>query len=255
MTRRILITRPRNDAEPLARELRARGIDTLIQPMMTVETVPGPSIDVGGVQAVLATSANGVRALATRCENRSLPLFAVGDATARTATALGFEHVESAGGDVEDLAALVVRRLDSREGSLLHAAGTALAGDLAGSLNAAGFAYRREVLYEARAIAALPPAAIEAIRAATLDGVALFSPRTARILVDLTASAGLASAVVGLTAYCLSPAVAERARRLSWRAVVVASRPETAALVDAIAGEQPSSRLQHFVSPERNDPC
>ena len=43
-------------------------------------------------QAILVTSANGARALAEATEQRSKPIFAVGDTTAATAEGLGFTH-------------------------------------------------------------------------------------------------------------------------------------------------------------------
>src|SRR5229473_1898951 len=110
-----LITRPIEDAGELAAALSLRG-----------------------VQAVLFTSANGARAFARATARRDLAVIAVGDATARTARALGFADIASAGGDVGDLAALVAARLDPRRGALLHAAGSVVAGDLAARLRAAG---------------------------------------------------------------------------------------------------------------------
>ena len=51
-------------------------------------------LDLDGVQALIATSANGVRAFAARDPRRSLPVCAVGDATARAASDAGFADVE-----------------------------------------------------------------------------------------------------------------------------------------------------------------
>src|SRR5580704_6305794 len=108
---RALITRPRAEAEALAALLGARGIETVIEPL--IEIAHGAAIlpELIGVQAILCTSANGVRALARASAERGLPVLAVGDATAARARAEGFRRVESAGGDVEDLAYLVGRRL------------------------------------------------------------------------------------------------------------------------------------------------
>ena len=149
-TRRILITRPREDAEPLAALLAEHGIDSLIEPLMLAEILAGETLDLAGVQALIATSANGVRAFAARDPCRSIPVCCVGDATARAAREAGFADVSSAAGDVEALAEMIVGRHDPADGAFLHIAGTVTAGDLAGRLQASGFAYRRAVLYEMR---------------------------------------------------------------------------------------------------------
>src|SRR5438067_9042653 len=93
-----LVTRPRAEAEGLAAALDARGIAALIEPLLDISYRDAPPPDLAGVQAILCTSANGVRALARLSEDRAPPLFAVGEATAARARAEGFARVESAGG-------------------------------------------------------------------------------------------------------------------------------------------------------------
>ena len=233
-TRTVLVTRPVEDAEPLIRLLAETGIVGLPEPMLTIVAEASAPPDLDGVQALLMTSANGVRAFAARSAERSLPLLAVGDATARAAREAGFTTVASAGGDVEDLARLAVARLDPAGGVVLHVAGSRVAGDLAGRLAEAGFDCRRTVLYRAETAQRLSPAATAAIAERRLDGVLFFSPRTATTFVRLIERAGLVAAAVGMDAFCLSPAVAEAARVLRWRRVVIAERPDQDSLLAAI---------------------
>src|SRR5665213_211416 len=158
MTMRALVTRPRLQAETFAAELARRGVEPVVEPLIEIADCLAALPEFAGVQAILCTSVNGVRALARATGDRQAPVFAVGDATARAARAAGFERVESAGGDVGDLARLVCGRLRPGGGRLLHVAGSAVAGDLAGRLGASGFAVERAVLYQAHAVAALTPA-------------------------------------------------------------------------------------------------
>jgi len=108
---RALITRPRGEAESLAGLLARRGIEAVIEPLIEIINRNTPVPDFTAVQAILCTSANGARALAGASGERGVPLFAVGEATARAACAAGFRQVEGAGGDVGDLARLVGWRL------------------------------------------------------------------------------------------------------------------------------------------------
>lgn len=238
MTLRILVTRPREDAAPLAEALAGLGIEPVLEPLMCIEFIDGPPLDLDGIQALLVTSANGVRAFCNRDSRRHLPVFAVGGATAKAAHMAGFAAVSSASGDVAALAALVCGRLRAEGGDLLHVAGTRLAGDLAGMLAGNEFNCRREVLYGANVAAALSAEAVRDLEEGGLDGVVFFSPRTASVFAALVRRAGLEESAAALAAFCLSPAVAGKAEALSWGRVVIARRPEQDALVQAIGDFQ-----------------
>src|SRR3954447_6437850 len=104
--RRTLVTRPRAETMALAEALAARGIEAVIEPLLDIHYRDEPAPALAGVQAVLCTSVNGVRALARLSRERDVALFAVGEASAARARGEGFARVESAGGNVEDLARL-----------------------------------------------------------------------------------------------------------------------------------------------------
>ena len=229
------VTRPVEDAVPLGRALEAAGHAVIVCPMMDVVLQPHP-LDLVGVQALLATSANGVRALAASTPRRDLPLFAVGPATANAARTAGFAAVEVAGGDGKALTALVGVRLDPAKGRLMHAAGSITAGDLKRRLEALGFSVERHVLYDARPRRGLPPPLAAALREGKLDGVLLFSPRTARLLCENIAAEGLEAGVRGARALCLSQAVAQAARALPFSRIEIAQTPDEAAMVALAAG-------------------
>lgn len=230
---RILVTRPLEDVGPLVAALQARGHEAVVEPMLSIErradvVLPLP---LDGVQALLFTSANGVRAFADLAAARDLPVFAVGEASAAAARAAGFSTVDSADGDVADLARLVRARLDPGKGALFHPAASQLAGDLQGALEDAGFTLRRAVLYEAQPAVEVSPALRRALTAGDLDAAIFFSPRTARTFAGLVERAGLAAACARLQAICLSEAVAARLEALPWARVLVAARPEQDAVL------------------------
>lgn len=232
---RVLITRPRDDAQALAETLAARGVDSLIEPLLEIRLLPADDLDLTGVQAILLTSANGARAVAAATAARETPVLAVGEATAAAAGIAGFVEVSAAGGDVETLAALVEQCCDPRAGPLLHVSGSVVAGDLAGRLGGRGFTIRRAVLYEACPVSALSTAAVAAVADGAIDAVLLFSPRTARAFVTLAREAGLAARLARVRALCLSAAVAEAAGAATWREIRVADRPDQAALLALVS--------------------
>ena len=229
---RVLITRPEGDAGALAERLTAQGHEVILAPLLVVSQLDGPALDLNAVAAVLLTSANGARALANRTTARDIPVFTVGDATARAARTLGFSDVASAQGDVVDLIAVVCRTLAPCR--LIHVAASVSAGDLAGELGKAGFTVERVIAYEARPAMVLPEAAARALQAGEVDAALFYSPRTARIFVDLARQAGLERALIQVTAAALSEAVAATLQSLVWRRIVIAKEPTEAALLSAI---------------------
>src|SRR5258706_7453594 len=96
---RLLVTRPRDDAEAFAKALCARGHVAIVAPLMEMRVVAGAPVALEGVQGVLATSANGVRALAARTTPRDVTIYAVGPQTAEAAREAGLTVVISAEGD------------------------------------------------------------------------------------------------------------------------------------------------------------
>ena len=174
-----LITRAYEDSILLAKELRALNIHPIIDPLLEVNYLNGPELPLTGVQALLMTSANGVRAFAKRSNNQSILVCAVGDATAREAENQGFISVKSASGNVESLIKLVSESLQPEDGLLYHATGTLIAGDLKRELGLLGFNYRREVLYSIKEAKAFSKSIVESFYSRKIGSVLLYSPRTA----------------------------------------------------------------------------
>ncbi len=221
----LIVTRPAAESEALARQLTELGHQVLIEPMLKIRPVDSPDLDLAGAAALLLTSANGVRALAQQTERRDLSVLAVGAATAATARDAGFADVEAAGGDVVALAALVRQRLKPADGVLVHVAGSAVAGNLAGDLGADGYQVRRCVLYGAETSTRLSAPCRRALAAGEIDGVLFFSPRSATTFVKLLQCDGLAEACRAVDLYGLSAAVAEAGAEVTWRRQNIAAMP------------------------------
>lgn len=235
---RLLVTRPEPDASRQAEKLRELGHEPVLAPLLTIETIPGVPLDLDQAQAVIVTSRNVLRAMAARpelIEARNLPLYAVGDATARLAAELGFRQIVTGPGTGEQLADLIARELDPGNGTLVHLAGGMLAFDLKSALEAKGFTIRQPVLYSAVQAKALPPEALALMREGRLDGAIFMSPRTAAIFTTLTAAEGVVTQASQLRCYCLSQSVADALAPISAK-IAVAPHPSEEELLALIAG-------------------
>jgi uroporphyrinogen-III synthase len=228
------VTRPRENSEALAAALAARGIQAVVEPLMQVHYREPVALDLTGVQAVLCTSANGVRALAQASKERGMLLLAVGDATAMRARSEGFTAVESAAGDVTDLARLAEARLRPQNGAVLHVAGSVVAGNLVEALSERGFQVERRILYKAQPAVSLSQATVGALHSGSIDFALFFSPRTAAIFAKLAAAGGVAGCCATITALSISRAADAPLADLRWLDRRVAERPNQSALLAAL---------------------
>ncbi|HEY5339106.1 MAG TPA: uroporphyrinogen-III synthase [Rhizomicrobium sp.] len=228
---RVLVTRPIEDAPEIADRLKMRGHSALIAPLLQIRFHDGPEISLDGVQAILATSANGVRAIMRRTPRRDVALFAVGPQTAHEAERAGFLHVKNAQGDGDALARATRKWADPGKGALLHAAGAEAPKSLAVALAQTGFTVRREVLYEAVSETHLPDRAAAALRGGEIDAVLHFSPRSARVFRECALREKLAGNCANVMALCISPATASALNGLTFREIRVAETPDQAALL------------------------
>jgi uroporphyrinogen-III synthase len=224
---RLLVTRPREDAEALKAKLERLGHEVILSPLLAIAPRPDVEIPLARYQLIALTSANALRCLAGNRHLdrlRPVPVMAVGPQSAAAARQAGFAEITEAGGDGEGLARHIMAHAKPEAGPILYLSGLDTASDFAGRLARAGFEVTRVIAYEAR------PAAALAAEAARAQGVLLYSPRSARLWLDLAVKGAIAADV--MTHFCLSPNIAAIlpdgfARR-------VAARPDEDALLEII---------------------
>ena len=233
---RFLVTRPDPHGGRTAARLRAAGAGAVLAPMLQVVPEPAPELALAGIGALAVTSRVAIAMLAGRPDLdqlRGLPLFAVGDATAADARALGFTDVCSADGDVGALAELI--RAAAPAGRVLHLAGHVRAGDLVALLGAAGIAAAVVVVYRAEPVARLPDEAVAALRAGTLDASLVYSARTGAALIAAADASGVGAEVRALPAFAISAQAAGPLVAAGVAAVRWPDHPDETALL-ALAG-------------------
>jgi uroporphyrinogen-III synthase len=229
---RVLVTRPAEDARATAEALRKRGHEPILAPLFSIRPLQA---DFGGrFDAVVATSANALRALDAHSANRlaKTPLFAVGDATAAAGRARGFHDIRSARGDADDLARLVQLALPTG-GRMLRLAGRDRR-DAPFMTLSPTYQFTLVETYEAVAEDALPPDVSAMLHRGAIGAVLHFSPRAAKHFADLMEALPPAPDLLHV---CISAA----ARDQRFTRVRVAARPTTDALLAALDADGLSS--------------
>ena len=234
----ILVTRPQPDNERTGANLRARGFDVLLAPMLRFEPVPLRQQHLGeDYAAVIVTSANALRAVEAQLAGSGLldlPLFAVGDRTAAAAREAGFGTVVSAGGDAGDLRDLVQKAKRLRARPLLYLAGADLSHDLAGELSEHGFTVVTQTTYRMAASSDLPSDVLDAIADNRVEAVLHYSARSATAFIGAVRAAGVEISALALPQCCISATVAATLRDAGASRVTVASTPDENSLFQAV---------------------
>lgn len=231
---RVLVTRPFEDARETAAALARRGHKAVIAPLLSLRFVDGPEPALRAIQAVLVTSANGIRGFARRTAKRDVPVFAVGSHTAVAASELGFSDVTNAQGDGTALARTVRERLKPEQGSLLLASTAYPRPVLWAALEQAGYCVSSLPVYEMDEQSVLPPAACEAFSARALDALLVFSPRSARVAAERIEEAGFAPNCRSLLACCISESAARPLEALPFREIRIAPEPNQESLLEKL---------------------
>jgi uroporphyrinogen-III synthase len=207
--RKLLLLRPEPGLSASAERARAMGLEVIVCPLFRVEPVEWSVPDPANHDALLLTSANAARLSGRGLEAlKSLPVLAVGEATAAAARKHGLRVERVGTGGVDDLLAELPgpRRL-------LHLAGQDRLETAATEHHAATRVVYRSV-------------AIETPDMPSLEGLvaAVHSPRAGQRLADL-ATARNRTAVAAISA------AAALACGEGWERIEVAERPDDASLL------------------------
>jgi uroporphyrinogen-III synthase len=104
LSTRVLVLRPEPGASETVRKARERGLDAVAVPLFEIEPIGWKAPDPGHFDGLLLTSANAVRHAGAGLQAlRSLPVYAVGGATADMAREAGFTIVQTGAGGVDQL--------------------------------------------------------------------------------------------------------------------------------------------------------
>lgn len=226
----VLITRPLSEAQGFSDLVAALGCEPVCEPLLKIEPVPQ---DFSGVpDALIATSPQAFNLTYPQAW-KDVPLFVMGDSSARRAEAAGFMRVASSAGDFTRLMDLIHERVpaDSR---LYYLRGETVRHDLRAELP------QHEIVdfivYHAAPVRSLSPRVTGLLREGDIAVVTLFSPRSGQIFADLMRSAGLVQACRNIKVLCLSPAVLDSVLSLPWRAKRIADVTDQNGMADALEG-------------------
>lgn len=228
---KMLVTRPEPDAQSTLARLAALDIEAVAAPMMVRQPLSVSLPAAEGFRAMVLTSANAVRTLVERgvAEHyHGLPVFAVGDRTAREAVQAGFIRVSSAAGTIHDLVNAMT--LSELTGPLFYPTGKHQSADLAKALAPLGIMVVTAKIYEMVAVDALQPDVLAMLSSGEIAAILAYSRRTASLFSERAQAIEPARRrAIGML--CMSEAVAEPLLAARFTRISLADRPDDDAMM------------------------
>jgi uroporphyrinogen-III synthase len=236
----VVVTRPEPGNAATCAALDRAGLTALAAPLFHIRSVakPLPSLL---PDAILVSSGNAIRHLSAHDAQRlaDRPVFAVGEATAETASAMGFRKVIEGQSDLAALVPLIQAHLPKGRSILRLSARHR--NDAALAELTERYSVETVLTYEAVARETLPESIVTLAQNVGPLAVMHFSRRAATTFETLCINAGMAEAIPTWTHLCIS----EAARLPGFSRAHVAAKPteaEMLALATHLSGSTPKTR-------------
>ena len=234
---RVLVTRPEPDASLTAERLRAEGYDVLVAPMLETVFLNEPLNEAHKGEFVV-TSRNAVRSLAklaSQDARETKVLYTVGDATAALARDVGFKHIRSAAGTVDDLVDLIGPSNADDSKQLTYVCGRDRKGGLENKLRIKGWQVNVAVRYHSDRVEHFSSNVVSTIKGQKIDAVLLYSNRTAEAFKVFIEQYNLSQSTNLIKFFCLAKSIEsvfDRSREIQ---LIVVEKPNEQSMFDALA--------------------
>ena len=218
----VLITRPEADAKEIATLVKSKNYQVVCESFLEIiyHKTPLPDLSVYG--ALVFTSANAVRAFCKNSAKRDLAVFTVGDYTAAEAKAVGFENIQSAAGNIDDLIKLLGR--SSSDKPYLYIRGEHVSKTL--DINDPQIDIEEMVLYGAEKKGEISDNSLALLAQGAFSHILFFSTRTAEGFIDIVqGQKDLSEGLKTSKALCLGVSMVQCLSVLPWADVQVADHP------------------------------
>lgn len=216
------------------------GIKTLIEPCIRIELVKLNKRLRVKKSIVIVTSLNGARAFAGNCDDKSSRIITVGAQAAEFLKEDGFSRVMHSAQNAKELLDYIKSHFAPGADKFLYIRSRHTAADLKSSLN--GYLIRDLFLYESVAAAAFSSNLAGLVADGKINGILLYSARTARIFVELAEKAGIAKFLDKMVIFCLSPSIAEVCRTIPHKEILAAASPDEGSLIKLVKKYVDNSR-------------
>ena len=229
----IVFTRPLIETEDSMMKFFSSEYKVIHVPTLSISSANMEPLNLTKYDALIFTSANAVRFLKIKDNNKSIKCFCVGNLTERALRLKGFSNTISASGTVNALKNIIINS-EKKIKNLAYLCGDIISIDLDKELISEGFKVRKIINYTSTKISELNSETINLLKKYPANFVLIYSKRSAESFDDIIRKYSLSELMTQSTVMCISKKIEEFLKSKGWNKIEIFSPGDELIKIDQI---------------------
>lgn len=215
--KKILITRPQEQAQELVQALEKADFIAFVEPLFLVKKIAVRKNLSAEIAAIVLTSSNACETVIDYGFSKNVKIFVVGKKTAQKLQEAGFVNIKVAPqNSALSLKNLIVETQEKNAGLILYFHGLIVTLDFKFELEKSGFAVEKILCYETAEMANFSQNLLGFAAQNSFDQVTIFSQNSAEIFFKLAKKHNLLEYFKGSQILCLSQNIVSRLKKFGF---------------------------------------
>ena len=212
----IIFTRPLIDAEDLMTNFFSSNYKVIHLPTLSINSANMEPINTKEFDGLIFTSANAVRFLQLKNDEKNIKCFCVGNITERSLRLKGFTNTVAASGTVNALKNIILNS-EKKIKNLAYLCGDVVSYDLDKDLKLSGFKVKKIINYTSSKITDLNSESLDLIKKYPPDVTLIYSKRSAESFDEIARKYSLSELMTQCTVMCISKKIEEFLKSKGWK--------------------------------------
>ena len=232
----IIFTRPLIDSEDLMMNFFSSGHKVIHIPTLSIASANMEPINTKDYDGLIFTSANAVRFLKLKNDDKNIKCFCVGNLTERSLRLKGFNNTVAASGTVNALKNIIMNS-EKNIKNLAYLCGEVISYELDKELKREGFKVSKIINYTSTRITDLNKESMDLIKKYPPNTTLIYSQRSAESFDGIIRKYSLAELMTHCTVMCISKKIEEFLKSKGWKKTEIFSPGEELTRIDQIKNE------------------
>ena len=233
----IIFTRPLIDSEDFMMNFFSSGHKVIHMPTLSIASANMEPINTKDYDGLIFTSANAVRFLKLKNDDKNIKCFCVGNLTERSLRLKGFNNTVAASGTVNALKNIIINS-EKNIKNLAYLCGEVISYELDKELKQEGFKVSKIINYTSTRITDLNKESMDLIKKYPPNITLIYSQRSAESFDGIIRKYSLAELMTHCTVMCISKKIEEFLKSKGWKKTAIFNPGEELIRIDQIKNEQ-----------------